>query len=64
MALSQSVEDSLREAESHIRNALAFAARGERPCVCTSIAKLIHDIESLKSFDNIIDKIEELSRDD
>lgn len=64
MALSQSVENSLNEAESHLRNALAFAARGERPCVCTSIAKLIHDIESLKSFDGIMDKIEELTKDD
>ena len=30
MALSQSVTDSLQEAEQSLRNALAFAARGER----------------------------------
>lgn len=64
MALSQSVEDSLREAESHIRNALAFAARGERPSVCASIPKLVQDIENLKSLDGIMDKLEELTKDD
>ena len=29
MSLSKSVEDSLRDAESNLRNALAFAARQE-----------------------------------
>ena len=42
MALSKSVEDSLKEAEQSLRNALAFAARGERSTVCTQIAKLMH----------------------
>ena len=31
MALSKSVEDSLKEAESNLRNALAFAARQGAP---------------------------------
>ena len=38
MALSKSVEESLKEAELALRNALAFAARGERPVVCGTIA--------------------------
>jgi hypothetical protein len=59
MALSKSVEESLNEAEASLRNALAFAARGERPTVCTSIAKIIHDIESLKSFDGIMDMLDD-----
>jgi len=58
MALSKSVSESLREAESHLRNALAFAARQERPLVCTSIAKLIQEMESLQTFDEIMDKLE------
>ncbi len=62
MALSKSVSESLREAESHLRNALAFAARQERPLVCTSIAKLIQEMESLQTFDEIMDKLE--SRDE
>ena len=41
MALSESVESSLKEAESNLRNALAYAARQERPVVCAVIAELI-----------------------
>ena len=58
MALSKSVEESLKEAEQSLRNALAFAARQERPVVCSVIADLIHRIESLQSTDAILDKLE------
>lgn len=58
MALSQSVEESLREAEASLRNALAYAARQERPMVCSVVADLIHRIESLQSTDAILDKLE------
>jgi len=58
MALSKSVEESLKEAEQSLRNALAFAARQERPVVCTTISKVIQEIESLQSFDNLMDKLE------
>lgn len=59
MALSKSVEESLTEAEANLRNALAFAARQERPIVCTQIAKLISDIESIGSMDSILDTLDE-----
>ncbi len=58
MALSKSVEDSLVEAESNLRNALAFAARQERPMVCSIIAEMISKIDSLQSMDSILDKLE------
>lgn len=58
MALSESVETSLKEAEASLRNALAYAARQERPMVCSVIADLIHRIESLQSTDAILDKLE------
>ena len=58
MALSKTVEESLKEAESNLRKALAFAARGERPMVCSAIADLISRIESLQSTDFILDKLE------
>ena len=57
MALSKSVEESLKEAESSLRNALSYAARQERPIVCTQIAKMIHDIEQVQSFDGIMDML-------
>ena len=59
MALSKSVEESLTEAEANLRNALAFAARQERPLVCTQIAKLISDIESIGSMYSILDTLDE-----
>ena len=58
MALSESVEQSLKEAEASLRNALAYAARQERPVVCTTISKVIQEIETLQSFDTLMDKLE------
>jgi hypothetical protein len=58
MALAQQVEDSLKEAEASLRNALAFAARSERPMVCGSISKMIAEIETLMKYDAMIDKLE------
>jgi len=64
MALSKSVEDSLKEAEGSLRNALAYAARQERPVVCNTISELICRIDQIMSFDGIMDKLEELQRGD
>jgi len=58
MALSESVEKSLKDAEQSLRNALSFAARQERPLVCKTISTLIADIDQLMKFDNLIDKLE------
>ena len=58
MALSNSVEESLKEAEQSLRNALAFAARQERPMECSVISELIARIDSMKSTDEILDKLE------
>ena len=58
MALSTSVTSSLNEAEASLRNALAFAARQERPLVCTSISKMIQEIDHIQSFDGLLDKLE------
>lgn len=59
MALSESVEDSLKEAEASLRNALAYAARQERPMVCSVIADMIHRIESLQNTDALLDKLQD-----
>ena len=58
MALSNSVQESLDEATASLRNALAYAARQERPIVCTQIAKLISDVESINSFDSLLDTLD------
>jgi hypothetical protein len=63
MALGKQVEESLQEAAASLRNALAFAARQERPIVCTQIARMINEIEQIGSFDTILDKFEEMAND-
>lgn len=58
MALSTQVEESLKEAEEHLRNALAFSARNERAMVNSVIADLISRIESVMHTDKLLDKLE------
>jgi hypothetical protein len=58
MALATQVEESMTEAQQSLRNALAFAARTERPMVCSVIADLISRIESVMSTDSLLDKLE------
>jgi hypothetical protein len=59
MALSESVETSLREAEAALRNALAYAARQEKPFVGKHIAEMIMEIDNLIAADQLIDKLEQ-----
>ena len=63
MALSESVLNSLQEAEASLRNALSFAARQERPCTCSSIGKLLVDIDHIRGFDDVMDSIEKLKNE-
>lgn len=58
MTLGSQVEESLKEAEANLRNALAFAARQERPMVISVIADMISRIESVQNTDSILDKLE------
>ena len=58
MALGQQVEESLREAESNLRNALAYASRTERPMVVSVIADLIQKIDVVISTDELLDKLD------
>ena len=59
MALSKQVEESLKDAESDLRNALAFAARTERPMVVSVIADMLHRIESVMSTNDLLDKLDD-----
>ena len=59
MPLSQQVEESLREAESNLRNALAFAARQERPFMCKTISETIFKIDNIIKTDEMLDNLDE-----
>jgi hypothetical protein len=60
MSLSQSVTDSLNDAQSHLRNALAFAARQERPSTCLLISNLMTEIEKISITEDILESLEEI----
>mgnify|MGYP001277684356 CR=1 FL=1 len=47
MALSKQVKDSLDESSTHLRNALAFAARTEKPYISKHIADMLAKIDAL-----------------
>lgn len=59
MALSSNVEESLREAEGNLRNALHWSAKNEKPYVSVMIADMISKIDTLIQLDKFSDKLEE-----
>jgi len=60
MTLTPQVEESLRDAQSNLRNALAFAARNESSYISKHISDMLVKIDCIIDVDKIIDKIEEL----
>ena len=56
--LTNQVQENLKEAEGCLRNALHWAAKNERPFVCSVIADMISRIESVQNTDSILDKLE------
>ena len=57
MTLSKPVEESLRASQEHLRDALAFAARGEQPFISKHIANFLADIENLIDAQEMMEKI-------
>ena len=58
MALSDTVKSSLKDAQDDLREALACAARTEKPFVSKHIAALLADIENLLDATDMIESIE------
>ncbi len=61
--LTQQVEDSLRAAQEHLRDALAFAARGEKPYVAKHIASFLADIDNLIEAQDLIENMRDYMDD-
>ena len=59
MTLSRPVEESLRASQEHLRDALAFAARGEKPYVAKHIADFLASIDNLIDSQDIIERMED-----
>jgi len=60
MALSEKVEDKLKEAEGVLRDAVYWAAKNEKPGTISAISKIILEIDSLLKIDKFQDKIEDI----
>ena len=58
MTLSTPVEDSLREAQTNLRNALAFSARTESPHVSKHIANMLSNIEAIIDVQKLLETID------
>ena len=58
MALSQQVKESIEDAKSNLKNALAFSARNEKPMISKHIADMLANIDNLMMASTIMDKIE------
>ena len=58
MTLSKQVEDSLRDAQEDLRNALAFAARSEEPYIAKHLADKLMELDNLIKVNQILDQLE------
>jgi len=63
MAINKDVEESLNEAQGHLRNALFKAAKNERPSTLKQLTEVIHSIDTLIMTDSILDKLESMKDD-
>ena len=58
MALSETVKESLRDAQEDLRNALACAARTEKPFVSKHIADMLAQIYNLIDASDMLEKMQ------
>jgi hypothetical protein len=56
MSLSTQVKASVQEASHNLRDAIAFAARGEHPIVISLLSDMISRLESIEQMDEIMEK--------
>ena len=59
MTLSTQVQESLRDAQGNLRNALSFAARNESAYTSKHIADMLSKIEAIIDADQFIQHIED-----
>tara|TARA_B100000287_G_scaffold40447_1_gene36789 strand:- start:309 stop:506 length:198 start_codon:yes stop_codon:yes gene_type:complete len=59
MSLSIQVEESLRDAQSNLRNALSYAARTESAYTSKHIADMLSKIEAIIDAEDFIHQVEE-----
>jgi len=60
MTLSTQVSESLKDAQSDLRNALAYAARNEEPWMVKHIATALSDIDNLFHVESLLDRADKV----
>ena len=61
--LSSQVKEHLNDAISSMRSALWYASKNERPSVLTQMAKILNDIDSVSSHEDVMDTIDSMMND-
>ena len=68
MALSQQTTESLKKAETHLRDALAFAARVEKPYVVRELGRILSHLDNIQGTESLFDRmstaIDRMEQDD
>ena len=57
MALSQQTTESLKKAEPHLRDALAFAARVEKPYVVRELGSILSHLDNIQGTESLFDRM-------
>nr|BAR29459.1 hypothetical protein [uncultured Mediterranean phage uvMED]BAR29531.1 hypothetical protein [uncultured Mediterranean phage uvMED] len=57
--VSEQVQDSLKEAQKHLRDALAFAARAESSFIIKSIGEMVFNIEHIQEIESLLQHMNE-----
>ena len=60
MALSEKVEDKLKEAEGVLRDSLYWASKNEKPATISAISHILLEIDALLKIDKFQDQLENL----
>ena len=68
MALSQQTTERRKKAETHLRDALAFAARVEKPYIVRELGTILSHLDNIQATDNLFDRmstaIDRMEQDD
>jgi len=64
MSLSQNVENSIKEAEGNLRNALYWASKNEKSNTIMQISKILFELDQIKKIESLMDKLENRSSGD
>jgi len=63
MSLSTQVSESLKDAQSDLRNALAYAARNEEPWMVKHIATALADIDNLFHVESLLERADKVIKE-